>query len=660
MSSRKRSASVGAAPFNKPIARTPAESSVVTQPEVRCACQYFQCDSLLPERINPVGSRPTSRAGDRLSTSRDKGLDRHHHPHSYQSSMSATEQQQQQQLETAQHVVTCPHANTLPNAVQKPVFTAGNRTQVNTLPKSTRHSTFGSQRSVDQLRMSQSSLLKRYRPQSDQVSVAPSTMADENPHFEHYTMSRSSSRASSVHGSHRRIDRFSVRPKFERTASDQTDHELEDLDWDMDQQVHAEKQEELKRLAQDVTKAITEITKEKPAPKPLTLALAGDGKNDGNRRVISGTSMPVTTTVQVTLPPILAPVENKENQLNFSLDPPVVAAVVPDPIVVKQDLYPTMTPAYQLKKVNVPEVPVTVQKASVEPPLEKSVNKKANNQIQTNSSHTSDMPHITEGMRDAIFAAQILTPKAGEKVPEEFKLTAGSDRMDHYHTMPTKKRALTTRAPSVDAAVRKGTTSGSHQFTADRMRTSQPNLQVFSRPPLPKQQSEEERPAPPIITSKTTDDSSLDNRSRPTARNNRQVERSKSSSLLQKYRPKKADEHAYDRPQSEARDFASKNEDNKIDDLLMKRRESSTTIIKAEPLDETKIKQSSLLRKYYKDRGGSKSVDAAVTKDASNRFSPVMFGGKTDNRNVRKGYCIKIFLAFFTNNMVKCSRILMI
>lgn len=28
--------------------------------EVRCACQYFQCDSLLPDRARPVGTKPTS------------------------------------------------------------------------------------------------------------------------------------------------------------------------------------------------------------------------------------------------------------------------------------------------------------------------------------------------------------------------------------------------------------------------------------------------------------------------------------------------------------------------------------------------------------------------------------------------------------------------
>lgn len=64
MSKRIRSASVGAAPCVKPLARSRVESSQPALLEVRCACQYFQSDSLIPERINPVGtSRPTSPAG---------------------------------------------------------------------------------------------------------------------------------------------------------------------------------------------------------------------------------------------------------------------------------------------------------------------------------------------------------------------------------------------------------------------------------------------------------------------------------------------------------------------------------------------------------------------------------------------------------------------
>ncbi|CRK95757.1 CLUMA_CG009214, isoform A [Clunio marinus] len=41
-----------------------AESSHAAPLEVRCACQFYQTDSLIPERINPIGSRPPSRAGE--------------------------------------------------------------------------------------------------------------------------------------------------------------------------------------------------------------------------------------------------------------------------------------------------------------------------------------------------------------------------------------------------------------------------------------------------------------------------------------------------------------------------------------------------------------------------------------------------------------------
>lgn len=64
MSSQFRSASVGAVPHKKPLARSRAQSSQPVPLEVRCACQFFQSDSLIPERINPIGSRPASRAGE--------------------------------------------------------------------------------------------------------------------------------------------------------------------------------------------------------------------------------------------------------------------------------------------------------------------------------------------------------------------------------------------------------------------------------------------------------------------------------------------------------------------------------------------------------------------------------------------------------------------
>lgn len=64
MSSRFRSSSLGAVPHQKPLARSRAQSSQHGPLEVRCACQFFQSDSLIPERINPIGSRPPSRLGE--------------------------------------------------------------------------------------------------------------------------------------------------------------------------------------------------------------------------------------------------------------------------------------------------------------------------------------------------------------------------------------------------------------------------------------------------------------------------------------------------------------------------------------------------------------------------------------------------------------------
>lgn len=61
MSVRVRSSSVGAYPRPKPILVSRAESTAPIAAEVRCGCQFYQSDSLLPERINPVGqSRPES------------------------------------------------------------------------------------------------------------------------------------------------------------------------------------------------------------------------------------------------------------------------------------------------------------------------------------------------------------------------------------------------------------------------------------------------------------------------------------------------------------------------------------------------------------------------------------------------------------------------
>ncbi|XP_055385251.1 titin isoform X1 [Condylostylus longicornis] len=60
---KHRSASVGALPREKKHFTSRNESASGISLDVRCACQYFQCDSLLPERVNPVGSRPESKIG---------------------------------------------------------------------------------------------------------------------------------------------------------------------------------------------------------------------------------------------------------------------------------------------------------------------------------------------------------------------------------------------------------------------------------------------------------------------------------------------------------------------------------------------------------------------------------------------------------------------
>ncbi|KAM8709047.1 hypothetical protein ACLKA7_015941 [Drosophila subpalustris] len=59
----RRSASVGALPAEKKHFVSRVESASGASLDVRCACQFFECDSLLPERVNPVDSRPCSRQG---------------------------------------------------------------------------------------------------------------------------------------------------------------------------------------------------------------------------------------------------------------------------------------------------------------------------------------------------------------------------------------------------------------------------------------------------------------------------------------------------------------------------------------------------------------------------------------------------------------------
>ncbi|TDG53011.1 hypothetical protein AWZ03_000554 [Drosophila navojoa] len=63
MLNSRRSASVGALPAEKKHFVSRVESASGASLDVRCACQFFQCDSLLPERVNPVDSRPGSRQG---------------------------------------------------------------------------------------------------------------------------------------------------------------------------------------------------------------------------------------------------------------------------------------------------------------------------------------------------------------------------------------------------------------------------------------------------------------------------------------------------------------------------------------------------------------------------------------------------------------------
>lgn len=68
MTSRLRSASVGATPRRKPLGRSRAESAQSAYLEVRCGCQYFQTENLLPDRVNPLHSRPISPVAQILNT----------------------------------------------------------------------------------------------------------------------------------------------------------------------------------------------------------------------------------------------------------------------------------------------------------------------------------------------------------------------------------------------------------------------------------------------------------------------------------------------------------------------------------------------------------------------------------------------------------------
>ncbi|CAH0746559.1 unnamed protein product [Diatraea saccharalis] len=71
MSKLRRWTSEGGTPLEKSVRPTREGSVQLYTPDVRCACQFFQCDSLLPERVNPVGTRPTSRASNIISYESD-------------------------------------------------------------------------------------------------------------------------------------------------------------------------------------------------------------------------------------------------------------------------------------------------------------------------------------------------------------------------------------------------------------------------------------------------------------------------------------------------------------------------------------------------------------------------------------------------------------
>lgn len=64
MLNSRRSASVGALPAEKKHFVSRTESASGASLDVRCACQFFMCDSLLPERVNPLDSRPSSRLAE--------------------------------------------------------------------------------------------------------------------------------------------------------------------------------------------------------------------------------------------------------------------------------------------------------------------------------------------------------------------------------------------------------------------------------------------------------------------------------------------------------------------------------------------------------------------------------------------------------------------
>lgn len=88
MSSRLRSSSVGAKVRPKTRTTSRAESAAAVALDVRCACQFFQSESLLPERVNPIGSRPPSSLGTYSFHGGDEN--QLHHPNPIHSNTTAS------------------------------------------------------------------------------------------------------------------------------------------------------------------------------------------------------------------------------------------------------------------------------------------------------------------------------------------------------------------------------------------------------------------------------------------------------------------------------------------------------------------------------------------------------------------------------------------
>lgn len=65
---QKRSISEGGKPRDLSSGNLKRQSSSGSSREVRCACQFFQCDNPLPDRVNPVGTRPSSRLSHAASS----------------------------------------------------------------------------------------------------------------------------------------------------------------------------------------------------------------------------------------------------------------------------------------------------------------------------------------------------------------------------------------------------------------------------------------------------------------------------------------------------------------------------------------------------------------------------------------------------------------